>query len=151
MSAAAPPGAWDFWVDRGGTFTDIVARRPDGGLVSHKLLSENPDQYADAALAGIRYLLGVGLDEPMPAERIASVKMGTTVATNALLEHRGEPTALVTTRGFRDALRIAYQARPDIFARAIELPEMFYAAAVELDERVAADGTVVRADRKSVV
>jgi 5-oxoprolinase (ATP-hydrolysing) len=145
MSAAAPPGAWDFWVDRGGTFTDIVARRPDGGLVSHKLLSENPDQYADAALAGIRYLLGVGLDEPMPAERIASVKMGTTVATNALLEHRGEPTALVTTRGFRDALRIAYQARPDIFARAIELPEMFYAAAVELDERVAADGTVVSA------
>ena len=137
-------GQWDFWVDRGGTFTDIVARQPDGGLVTHKLLSANPEQYDDAALAGIRELLGVGMDEPIPTERIASVKMGTTVATNALLEHKGERTALVTTRGFRDALRIAYQARPDIFALRIDLPQMLYSAVHEVDERVAADGTVLQ-------
>ena len=134
---------WDFWIDRGGTFTDIVARRPDGQLVTHKLLSVNPEQYEDAALAGIRDLLGVDRREPVPTERIASVKMGTTVATNALLEHKGEPTALITTRGFRDALRIAYQARPDIFALRIDLPEMLYSEVREIDERVAADGTVL--------
>ncbi len=134
---------WEFWVDRGGTFTDIVARRPDGELVTHKLLSENPQQYDDAALAGIRHLLGLPADAPVPAEQIASVKMGTTVATNALLEHRGERTALVITRGFADALRIGYQARPDIFALKIELPEMLYERVVEVDERLAADGSVV--------
>ncbi len=137
-------GVWDFWVDRGGTFTDVVARRPDGELVSHKLLSDNPEQYDDAALAGMRHLLGLAPGDPMPAERIGRVKMGTTVATNALLEHKGEPTALVTTRGFRDALRIGYQARPDIFALDVRLPDMLYTTAVEVDERLAADGAVLR-------
>ncbi|MEZ5279529.1 MAG: hydantoinase B/oxoprolinase family protein [Acidimicrobiales bacterium] len=136
---------WQFWIDRGGTFTDVVARRPDGTLVTHKLLSENPRRYDDAAIQGIRDLLGVGADEPLPTDQIDWVKMGTTVATNALLERRGEPTVLVTTKGFADALRIGYQARPDIFALDIVLPEMLYSAVIEADERVAADGAVVRA------
>src|SRR5262245_38094250 len=105
---------WEFWIDRGGTFTDVVARRPNGTLVAHKLLSENPGRYADAAVAGIRQLLGVADGDPLPGERIDVVKMGTTVATNALLERKGEPTVLVITRGYRDALRIAYQNRPRI-------------------------------------
>ncbi|MEV5175773.1 hydantoinase B/oxoprolinase family protein [Streptomyces flaveolus] len=130
---------WQFWVDRGGTFTDIVARRPDGRLLTHKLLSDNPARYADAAVAGVRELLG-GSQEPVEA-----VRMGTTVATNALLERKGERTLLVVTRGFRDALRIAYQNRPRIFARRIELPELLHERVVEVDERVAADGTVLRA------
>ncbi|MFD5630244.1 hydantoinase B/oxoprolinase family protein [Streptomyces sp. NPDC127072] len=129
---------WQFWVDRGGTFTDIVARRPDGSLLTHKLLSENPARYADAAVAGVRELLEEGAE-------IDAVRMGTTVATNALLERKGERTLLVITRGFRDALRIAYQNRPRIFARAIELPELLYERVVEVDERIAADGTVLRA------
>ncbi|WP_326801610.1 hydantoinase B/oxoprolinase family protein [Streptomyces sp. NBC_01788] len=132
---------WQFWVDRGGTFTDIVARRPDGRLVTHKLLSDNPARYADAAVAGIRELLD-GSDGP--ARSIEAVRMGTTVATNALLERTGERTLLVVTRGFRDALRIAYQNRPHIFARRIELPELLYERVVEVDERIAADGTVLR-------
>ncbi|MGW7729560.1 hydantoinase B/oxoprolinase family protein [Streptomyces canus] len=130
---------WQFWVDRGGTFTDIVARRPDGRLLTHKLLSENPARYADAAVAGVRALLD-GSGEPVDA-----VRMGTTVATNALLERKGERTLLIITRGFRDALRIAYQNRPRIFARRIELPELLHERVVEADERVAADGTVLRA------
>ncbi|MDX1594105.1 MAG: hydantoinase B/oxoprolinase family protein [Gammaproteobacteria bacterium] len=134
---------WQFWIDRGGTFTDIVARRPDGTLASHKLLSDNPEQYADAALAGIRDLLGVARDAVIPAERIASVKMGTTVATNALLERKGDPTLLVTTAGFADALRIGTQHRPRLFDREIVLPEMLYARVVEAPERLAADGEVV--------
>jgi 5-oxoprolinase (ATP-hydrolysing) len=134
---------WQFWIDRGGTFTDIVARRPDGALLTHKLLSENPEQYRDAALAGIRHLLGVAPGEPIPVDRIDAVKMGTTVATNALLERKGEPTALVITRGFRDALRIAYQNRPRIFDRHIVLPELLYARVIEADERFGADGSVV--------
>lgn len=129
---------WQFWVDRGGTFTDIVARRPDGRLLTHKLLSESP-AYADAAVAGVREILD-GSQEPVDA-----VRMGTTVATNALLERKGERTLLVITRGFRDALRIAYQNRPDIFARHIELPELLYERVIEVDERIAADGTVLRA------
>ncbi len=124
----SPSSQWQFWIDRGGTFTDIVARRPDGTLATHKLLSENPGHYDDAALAGIRDLLGVARDAPLPAERIAAVKMGTTIATNALLERKGEPTALFITRGFRDALRIAYQDRPRIFDRHIVLPELLYGA-----------------------
>jgi len=135
-------GTWQFWIDRGGTFTDVVARRPDGGLVSHKLLSDNPEQYADAALQGIRDCLGLAPDDPIPAARISAVKMGTTVATNALLERTGEPTLYVTTAGFRDALRIGYQARPDIFARRIDLPEMLYGDVLEVAERVTAEGTV---------
>ncbi|MEH3085848.1 MAG: hydantoinase B/oxoprolinase family protein [Xylophilus ampelinus] len=135
---------WQFWIDRGGTFTDVVGRRPDGSLVTHKLLSENPEQYRDAAVAGIRHLLGLPPGAPIPADRVDCVKMGTTVATNALLERRGEPTLLVTTPGFRDALRIAYQNRPRLFDRRIVLPELLYAAVVEADERVGAHGDVLR-------
>jgi 5-oxoprolinase (ATP-hydrolysing) len=135
---------WQFWVDRGGTFTDLVARRPDGVLLTHKLLSENPQQYQDAAIQGIRDLLGVKAGEALPAEQIEAVKMGTTVATNALLERQGEATLLVTTRGFADALRIGYQTRPDLFALDIELPEMLYTQVLEVDERIAAQGEVVK-------
>ena len=136
---------WQFWIDRGGTFTDIVARRPDGQLLTHKLLSENPGQYRDAAVAGIRHLLGIAPDAPVPADQVECVKMGTTVATNALLERKGEPTLLVTTRGFRDALRIAYQNRPRLFDRQIVLPELLYSAVVEADERIGAQGEVLAA------
>src|SRR5690348_418469 len=135
-------GSWDFWIDRGGTFTDIVGRRPDGALVAHKLLSENPGTYRDAAVQGIRDLMGLGRGEPLPPDRIGAIKMGTTVATNALLERKGERTLLLITKGFRDALRIGYQARPKIFARHIIKPEMLYERVVEIDERVRADGTV---------
>ena len=135
---------WQFWVDRGGTFTDIVARRPDGRLLTHKLLSENPAHYRDAAVAGIRALLGIAEDAAVPVESINAVRMGTTVATNALLERKGEHTLLVITRGFGDALRIAYQNRPRIFDRHIVLPELLYERVVEVDERVTADGTVLR-------
>ena len=135
---------WQFWIDRGGTFTDIVARRPDGATATAKLLSENPEQYRDAAVAGIRQLLGLAPGEPVPAERVECVKMGTTVATNALLERKGERTLLVTTRGFRDGLRIAYQNRPRLFDRNVVLPEMLYEAVVEADERIDAAGGVVR-------
>ena len=136
---------WDFWIDRGGTFTDIVACASDGSLRTVKLLSENPERYADAALAGIREILGVAADAPIPAACIRSVRMGTTVATNALLERKGEPTLLVATRGFADVLRIGYQARPRLFALNIELPEMLYAEVVEADERMDAHGQVLRA------
>lgn len=139
------PGKWRFWIDRGGTFTDIVAADPDGAIHTHKLLSENPAQYPDAAIAGIRVLLNVPDGAPVPTDRIAHIRMGTTVATNALLERKGERTLLVTTRGFGDALRIGYQNRPDLFARAIMLPDMLYEQVVEIDERARADGDVVRA------
>ncbi|MGD1888887.1 MAG: hydantoinase B/oxoprolinase family protein [Cohaesibacteraceae bacterium] len=135
-------GFWDFWIDRGGTFTDIVARQPDGSLHSQKLLSETPEAYREAAVEGIRRFLGVKPGERVPAEKIATVKMGTTVATNALLERKGERTALIITKGFRDALRLGYQARPDIFAKNIILPEQLYDLVVEVEERVLADGTV---------
>jgi 5-oxoprolinase (ATP-hydrolysing) len=134
---------WQFWIDRGGTFTDIVARRPDGSLATLKLLSENPEQYADAAIAGIRRLLGVAESAPLPVAAIDAVKMGTTVATNALLERKGEPTVLVITRGFGDALRIAYQNRPRLFDRQIVLPELLYSRGIEADERIGASGEVV--------
>ena len=136
---------WQFWIDRGGTFTDIVAYRPDGVVLTQKLLSDNPGRYADAAIQGIRDFLELRADEPIPPERIAAVKMGTTVATNALLERKGEPTLLVITKGFRDALRIGYQARPKLFARKIELPEMLYREVIEADERIGAHGEVVLA------
>ncbi len=135
---------WEFWIDRGGTFTDVVGRRPDGSLVAHKLLSENPEAYRDAAVQGIRNLLGFTADQPIPPGRIGAVKMGTTVATNALLERKGERLLLLTTKGFRDALRIGYQARPKIFAKHIIKPEMLFERVVEVDERVRADGTVER-------
>src|SRR5579863_7128855 len=135
---------WEFWVDRGGTFTDVIGRRPDGTLHTHKLLSENPEAYRDAAVEGIRRLLDVKPGAPIPSQRISAVKMGTTVATNALLERKGERTLLLITRGFRDALRIGYQARPKIFAKHIIKPDMLYERVVEVDERVLADGTVER-------
>jgi 5-oxoprolinase (ATP-hydrolysing) len=137
-------GAWEFWIDRGGTFTDVIGRKPDGALVTHKLLSENPEAYRDAAVHGIRHLLGLPSAAPIPSERISAVKMGTTVATNALLERKGERTLLLVTKGFRDALRIGYQARPKIFAKHIIKPDMLYERVVEIDERVCADGTVER-------
>jgi 5-oxoprolinase (ATP-hydrolysing) len=134
---------WQFWIDRGGTFTDVVGKRPDGSLVTHKLLSENPEQYKDAAVAGIRYLLGLKAGDMVTPEQVECVKMGTTVATNALLERKGEPTLLVITKGFRDALRIAYQNRPRLFDRHIVLPELLYSAVVEAHERIAADGEII--------
>ncbi|ALK87972.1 hydantoinase B/oxoprolinase family protein [Limnohabitans sp. 63ED37-2] len=139
----AGPNRWQFWIDRGGTFTDVVGKRPDGSLVTHKLLSENPEQYRDAAVAGIRHLLGLKPGEPVTPELVECVKMGTTVATNALLERKGEATLLVTTQGFGDALRIAYQNRPRLFDRQIVLPELLYSAVVEAQERVAVDGEVL--------
>jgi 5-oxoprolinase (ATP-hydrolysing) len=135
---------WQFWIDRGGTFTDVVGKRPDGSLVTHKLLSENPEQYRDAAVAGIRHLLGLRAGQPVTPEQVECVKMGTTVATNALLERKGEPTLLVTTQGFRDALRIAYQNRPRLFDRHIQLPELLYSAVVQAQERMDAHGQVVQ-------
>jgi 5-oxoprolinase (ATP-hydrolysing) len=135
---------WQFWIDRGGTFTDVVGKRPDGTLVTHKLLSENPEHYKDAAVAGIRHLLGLAAGEPITPQQVECVKMGTTVATNALLERKGEPTLLVTTRGFRDALRIAYQNRPRLFDRHVVLPELLYSEVVEALERVGAQGEVVQ-------
>ncbi|MEW9520228.1 hydantoinase B/oxoprolinase family protein [Streptomyces tubercidicus] len=137
-------GRWEFWIDRGGTFTDVVGRRPDGRLVTAKLLSHHPERYRDAAVAGIRTVLGLGPDEPVPAERVSVVKMGTTVATNALLERKGEPTVLLITEGFRDALRIAYQNRPRIFDRRIVLPEALYDRVIEVPERIGARGGLVR-------
>ncbi|MBV7457388.1 hydantoinase B/oxoprolinase family protein [Acidovorax sp. sif1233] len=139
----SPMSRWQFWIDRGGTFTDVVGKRPDGSLVTHKLLSENPEQYKDAAVAGIRHLLGLAPGEPVTPALVECVKMGTTVATNALLERKGEPTLLITTKGFKDALRIAYQNRPRLFDRRIVLPELLYERVVEAQERVGARGEVI--------
>ncbi|MEX2495641.1 MAG: hydantoinase B/oxoprolinase family protein [Woeseia sp.] len=136
-------GKWEFWIDRGGTFTDVIARQPDGHVVVHKLLSENPEQYRDASIQGIKDILGVDKNDVVPVEKIAAIKMGTTVATNALLERKGEPTLLVTTAGFGDALRIGYQSRPDLFALNIELPEMLYSEVYEVTERVDANGNTL--------
>jgi 5-oxoprolinase (ATP-hydrolysing) len=136
-------GKWQIWIDRGGTFTDVVAKRPDGSLVTHKLLSENPESYDDAAVHGIRELLGLSRDEPIPEDVIDNVKMGTTVATNALLERKGDRTLFVTTRGFGDALRIGYQTRPKLFDRHIILPELLYEDALEVSERLDAHGTIL--------
>ncbi len=145
MQEQAPSNTrWQFWIDRGGTFTDVVGKRPDGTLVTHKLLSARTrEQYRDAAVAGMRHLLGLAAGEPITPEQVECVKMGTTVATNALLERKGEPTLLVITRGFGDALRIAYQNRPRLFDRHIVLPELLYSRVIEAHERVAADGEVI--------
>ena len=144
MTEKSPePAAWQFWIDRGGTFTDIVASAPDGRLVTHKLLSENPERYEDAALQGVRDLLGLAGDEGFPSSVIDAVKMGTTVATNALLERKGDRTALFITRGFGDALRIGYQNRPHLFARRIVLPDLLYERVVEVEERCSAEGEVL--------
>ena len=138
----ADGGKWQFWIDRGGTFTDVIARAPDGEIRAKKLLSENPGAYADAALEGIRQFLGVACGDPIPADRISAVRMGTTVATNALLERKGEPVVLVITRGLADQLEIGTQARPDIFARRVIKPENLHARVVQASERVRADGTI---------
>ncbi len=143
ISQVLQPTRWQFWIDRGGTFTDVVGKRPDGQLVTHKLLSDNPEQYRDAAVAGIRHLLGLAPGAPVTPDLVECVKMGTTVATNALLERKGEPTLLVTTQGFRDALRIAYQNRPRIFDRHIVLPELLYSRVIEAQERIGAHGDVI--------
>ena len=141
---------WNFWIDRGGTFTDIVGRAPDGHLTTHKLLSDNPRRYSDAAVQGIRDLLELDADQAIPLDKIETVKMGTTVATNALLERQGEPTLLVTTEGFADILRIGYQTRPDLFALDIKLPEMLYTEVLEVEERMSADGeTLTQLDEKA--
>src|SRR5581483_533228 len=137
-------GAWDFWIDRGGTFTDVIGHAPDGRLLAHKLLSENPQAYGDAAVQGIRDLLGLRPGQPIPSGCIGSIKMGTTVATNALLERKGARVLLLITKGFGDALKIGYQARPKIFAKQIVKPDVLYERVVEVDERVRADGTVER-------
>ncbi|WP_377704193.1 hydantoinase B/oxoprolinase family protein [Pseudoduganella sp. UC29_71] len=142
---------WQFWVDRGGTFTDIVARRPDGKLVTHKLLSEYPERYDDAVTQGMRDLLGLKTGDPLPAEQIEVIKMGTTVATNALLERKGARTALAITRGFADQLRIGYQDRPDIFAMRIELPDLIYEQVIEIDERIGAHGEVLQAPDEALL
>ncbi|WP_035276022.1 hydantoinase B/oxoprolinase family protein [Desulfogranum japonicum] len=134
---------YQFWIDRGGTFTDIVAKHPDSSLSTCKLLSENPEQYEDAAIAGIKKIMGLARDKSIPAELVSSVKMGTTVATNALLERKGSRTLLIITKGFKDALRIGYQNRPDLFARHILLPELLYEAVIEAEERVDASGNVL--------
>ncbi len=138
---------WEFWIDRGGTFTDVVARQPNGEVITHKLLSENPEQYRDAAIQGIRDILGdvLGLDkhQVLPVEKIGAIKMGTTIATNALLERQGEPTLLVITKGFKDQLRIGYQTRPDLFALHVQLPEMLYCEVLEIDERIDAQGNIL--------
>jgi 5-oxoprolinase (ATP-hydrolysing) len=136
---------WDFWIDRGGTFTDIIAKTPKGTLLTKKLLSENPEQYKDSAVAGIRAFLNLTPTEAIPVHLIGSIKMGTTVATNALLERKGEPTALLITKGFKDALRIAYQNRPRLFDKEIILPELLYQKVIEADERVSATGEVLQA------
>ncbi len=133
---------WEFWIDRGGTFTDIVGRKPDGSIVTHKLLSENPERYKDAAVQGIRDLLGLKAADPLPAGAIAAVKMGTTVATNALLERKGDRVLLLVSEGFADQLRIGYQTRPKLFALHIQLPEMLYERVVEIPERVRVDGGI---------
>ena len=145
MSDGVQEKKWAFWIDRGGTFTDVVGKRPDGQLVTHKLLSDNPEHYRDAAVAGIRHLLGLASNAPITALQVECVKMGTTVATNALLERKGEPTLLVTTQGFRDALRIAYQNRPRLFDRRIVLPELLYARVIEANERMGAHGELLQA------
>jgi 5-oxoprolinase (ATP-hydrolysing) len=148
MPTTIPPTAvtqakWEFWVDRGGTFTDIIGKSPTGELISKKLLSVNPEQYSDATLQGIREILGLEKNAPITSDRVRCVKMGTTVATNALLERKGEPTVLLITKGFRDALRIGYQNRPKIFDRKIVLPDLLYSDVVEVNERIGANGEIL--------
>ncbi|MDH3608910.1 MAG: 5-oxoprolinase, partial [Gammaproteobacteria bacterium] len=134
---------WQFWIDRGGTFTDIIALQPNGHILTHKLLSENPRQYRDAAIHGIKEILGIGSEDKLPCDQISVAKMGTTLATNALLERDGENTLLVITKGFKDQLRIGYQTRPDLFALHIELSELLYCEVLEIDERIGAHGQIL--------
>ncbi|MEO7248481.1 MAG: hydantoinase/oxoprolinase N-terminal domain-containing protein, partial [Novosphingobium sp.] len=139
----ASVAGWHFWIDRGGTFTDVVARAPDGSIRTHKLLSENPEHYRDAATAGLRAALGLAAHAPIPAELITEVRLGTTVATNALLERKGARVLLLVDKGFADLLRIGHQTRPDLFALNVRLPAPLYADVLEVAGRVAADGAVI--------
>ena len=141
-STSEPDLKWQFWIDRGGTFTDVIARAPDGALHTRKLLSENPENHEDAALHAVREFLGLDADAEIPLGQVQAIKMGTTVATNALLERKGERTLLAITRGLGDAIEIGYQARPDTFALNIVKPAPLYSASLEIDERILADGTV---------
>src|ERR1700704_4380869 len=143
MRKEAEGAGWQFWIDRGGTFTDIVARAPDGALSTHKLLSQNPGRYRDAAIAGIKTVLGLSLDARIPPGTVEAVKMGTTIATNALLERQGERTLLMVNRGFADALRIGNQTRPRLFDLDIRLPSVLYESVVEIGGRVGIDGTEI--------
>ena len=151
MASINSASRWQFWIDRGGTFTDIVAKSPEGKIIVDKLLSENPEQYEDAPIQGIRDILGIEKDRPIPTETIGVVKMGTTVATNALLERKGDRVVFVTTKGFKDALRIGYQNRPDIFALQIVLPEMLYETVIEVSERYNAQGEELQSVNKEQV
>jgi 5-oxoprolinase (ATP-hydrolysing) len=151
MNTSTSAHRWQFWIDRGGTFTDIVAQHPNGHLLTHKLLSDNPQHYQDAAVQGIRELLGLAPNQKIPAHQIAAVKMGTTVATNALLERKGERTVLLITKGFGDALRIGYQNRPDLFALNIILPELLYEQLIEIDERYSAKGEELKPVQQEAV
>ena len=151
MNTSTSAHRWQFWIDRGGTFTDIVAQHPNGHLLTHKLLSDNPQHYQDAAVQGIRELLGLAPNQPIPAHQIAAVKMGTTVATNALLERKGERTVLLITKGFGEALRIGYQNRPDLFALNIILPELLYKQVIEIDERYTAKGEELKLVQREAV
>lgn len=134
---------WQFWIDRGGTFTDVVAQKPNGELKTSKLLSDNKEHYEDAALAAIRLLMGTEKNAPINTSLIESVKMGTTVATNALLERKGERTLLIITKGFKDALKIGYQARPRLFDLDVILPEQLYEKVIEVDERIGPNGEII--------
>lgn len=134
---------WQFWIDRGGTFTDIIAHSPEGKMIVHKLLSENPQQYHSAIIQGIRTVLQLKETDSFSEEQISEIKLGTTLTTNALLERKGYPTVLVTTKGFKDSLRIGYQNRPDLFALNIILPEMLYETVIEVEERVSAQGDIL--------
>ncbi|MEK9828794.1 MAG: hydantoinase/oxoprolinase family protein, partial [Rhodospirillales bacterium] len=142
MDSKSSTKKWQFWIDRGGTFTDIVAQKPDSSVVTYKLLSVNPERYSDAATHGIKELLGLKADDAIPGDLVDVVKMGTTVGTNALLERKGEPTVLAVTKGFRDLLRIAYQNRPNLFDLQIKRPDLLCEDIIEIDERVLADGTI---------
>jgi 5-oxoprolinase (ATP-hydrolysing) len=136
---------WQFWIDRGGTFTDIIARHPNGTLLCKKYLSENPEAYDDAAVFGIKSILDIRQCDPVPDNLIDKIKMGTTVATNALLERKGDNVLLAITKGFKDALEIGYQARPDTFALKIEKPDILYTQVIEINERITAKGEVLQA------
>src|SRR6185295_10893760 len=144
LDRAGTSKRWEFWIDRGGTFTDVIGRKPDGSIVTYKLLSDNPERYADSAVEGVRRLLGLKENEPISPKEVEAVKMGTTVATNALLERKGERTILLITKGFRDALRIGYQNRPRLFDRHIVKPSLLYSHVVEVEERIDAHGSIVQ-------
>jgi len=142
---------WLIGIDRGGTFTDVVAQSPRGELITFKLLSEDPDRYADAAIYAIHILLNIPLSEKLPESSIHSIRMGTTVATNALLERKGTRVCLVTTRGFKDILKIGYQSRQRLFDLNIQKPTQLYESVLEIDERIDNHGKVLLAPNPKTI